>query len=79
MQQAQGFFQIPAVDVEGIGNWFFNDVAARLQAQIPVARMQIKKTHVVIVIGRSKSPGPAARFASIHNSYIVIYLDTAQP
>lgn len=56
VQQAQRLLNIPAVDVQGIVELPFDDVANGVRTQARFGRAHIDKAHVIIAVGRSKAP-----------------------
>ena len=77
-EQAQRLAQLPAVDIEHIRDRQLDHIALLAHAQVPRQARRIDKAHIVVTVGRCKTPAPAAGLAGKQDAHLVLDLDLCQ-
>lgn len=75
-EQAQRFANVPAVEVDVVGDRILDDVALFFQVnrQIPVGLTDVDKAHVEVAVGRGETPRTAARLDRQDDAHALLLL-----
>ena len=74
-QETQSLANVPAADVEVVADRQLDDVASRMDAEIPVGGVGVDESHVIVAVGRRKAPGSAAAFDGEQHPHMMVRLD----
>ncbi len=77
-QQAQRFPDIPAIHIQHILQWIFQDIPASAQGQIPIPWTEIEEPDIVIAVRGGKHLGAAAGFDGEQDADVPTVLNGAE-